>query len=126
MLLFHAACLGLLGVACAMTTQLPPLRLRTLPCPVKAFGPPAPATGLKCMQPHVSDLDATWQSLKCMQPPVSELDATWQSLKSLGLVSTVCSAGIFVLIPLWYGGLMLSEVACRKLDYVIRSMLKRK
>jgi len=34
----------------------------------------------------------------------------------LAVISTVCSAGIFVMIPFWYFGMQFSEAACRKID----------
>jgi len=40
----------------------------------------------------------------------------WRTVSDLAVISTAGSAGIFVMIPLWYLGLQFSEFACRFID----------
>lgn len=48
--------------------------------------------------------------VSCVAPTI------WQTASDLAVISTVCSAGIFVMIPFWYFGMQFSEAACRKID----------
>lgn len=46
----------------------------------------------------------------------TQVPSIWQTTSDLAVISTVCSAGIFVMIPFWYFGMQFSEAACRKID----------